>query len=429
MAKYVIIGNSAGGVGAAEAIRTVDPQGALTVISEETYVAYSRPLLPFLLAGQRTKEQMLIRRQSFYEDKGIDLRLGRRAVHLDLQGNQVELDNGQTVNFEKLLLATGAWPSLPDVKGADRSGVYNFFSIHDAQRMVQELPTVRQAVVLGGGMIALSVAKALTRRGIQATIVVRSARVLSGLLDEVGSSMAEDALVRGGVRVVTMSGGEAITGQDDDPTLVGGVSLGTGEQLPADLVVLARGVTPRLELAQGTGIQVKHGFIVDRHMATLAPSVYACGDASEMVDASHPEVRAHSIWLDAYLGGRVAGLNMAGRDVEFNGGPGMSCLDVMGVPIMAAGMVIPPSAEGYQVETYRQEGIYHKLVLRQGQVVGMVLVKDVAKSSWLHGLMRNGTDVTVYAGDLLRPDFTASDLPEEVQRQVLAPPERYAVAA
>ena len=185
--KYLIIGNSAGGIGAAESIRKVDKSGRIVITSDEPYPAYSRPLISEYLAGERTVEEMLFRPADFYEQHNIKLLLGRKVKSLDLERKAVEMENGELITWKKLLLATGGKLIVHDIKGAGRKDVFAFFTLDDTKAVASFIGRARRAVVIGGGFIGISVAEALMKLGVAVTVVEMKGRVLNTILDEQAS--------------------------------------------------------------------------------------------------------------------------------------------------------------------------------------------------------------------------------------------------
>ncbi|MDP2729677.1 MAG: FAD-dependent oxidoreductase [Dehalococcoidales bacterium] len=418
--KYLIIGNSAGGIGAAEAIRTLDKTGAISIISDEPYPVYSRPLIAEHLSERRPLKKMLFRPPDFYEKNHIQTILGKKVVKLDFPKHTVELENGQTLGWEKLLLATGGSPILPPMAGIELQGVFTFTRLDDARAIDQFLAEHRRkvrTVVIGGGLIGVSVAEALVKRDVETTIIEMKDRVLNVILDEEASALKEKILKKAGVEVITGHTVEKITSYL--PGEATGVSLDDGQTLPCEMVIIAIGVRPRTELVTGTEIKVNRGIVVDRHMATSRPDVYACGDVAEAYDFVYGENRLTPIWPNAYSGGRVAGLNMAGILAEYPGGTAMNSIKYFGTNIVSAGIVAPPD-DRYEVISSRDDSIYRKIVLKDGLIVGMVFSGDIEKSGIIYNLMKDRINVGTFKQVLVADDFGLSSLPEEIWRQRLA---------
>ncbi|MBI4216845.1 MAG: NAD(P)/FAD-dependent oxidoreductase [Chloroflexi bacterium] len=418
MASYLIIGNSAGGIAAAEAIRRGDPKGAITMVSDEPYPAYSRPLISDYLAGDVTLEKMLLRPADFYPSHGIEAILGTKVTRLELTQKRATLADGRTLKWDKLLLATGGTPTLPDIKGRDLKGVFVFNTLDDAKAIGDYLIARHRAVVIGGGLIGLSAAKALLRRGNETTVVVRSARLLSTLLDAEASALMEKAALAKGLKVIKGSGGEEILGQDGQ---VKGVALGRGETIPCEVVILARGVDPRTELAREAGLKVREGIPVNEHMETSAPGVYACGDVAESYDFACQEVRVNPVWPSAVIGGLTAGANMAGERNPCPGTSAVNALSYFGTAIAAAGQANPPTLDGFEVLRHpAHNGHYEKVVLQDGRVVGFILVGNLEKAGVIFSLIKERVDVTPFKKDLISPSFGYAFLPAKLRQARIA---------
>lgn len=420
--KYLIIGNSAGGIGAAEAIREVDKTGSLLVISDEPYPAYSRPLISEYLAGGCPWERMLYRPADFYEMDNIQTFLSTRVEHLDIAEHTVELEDGRRIAWEKLLLATGGLPIVPQIEGIGRRGVFTFTTLGDAKAIDKFITGTSRAVVIGGGLIGVSITEALVKRGVRVTIVEMKERILNTMLDEETSALEELTLRRAGVNIVTGHTVVEINGDSSPAATVSSVTLDDGSQTPCNLVVVAIGVQPRTELISDTEIRTNRGLIVNHYMATSCPHVYACGDAAEAYDFIYNENRLTPIWPNAYLGGRVAGFNMAGVPTEYPGGTAMNSLKYFGVDIVSAGMVTPAD-DSYEVISQKNGNTSHKVLLKDGLVMGMVFAGNIEKSGIVFSLMRDKVNVEQFKPALVADDFSLASLPEEIWRERLAIPE------
>lgn len=416
--RYLIIGNSAGGIGAVEAIRSVDKTGALMVVSDEPYPAYSRPMISDYLAGHATLEKMLYRPACFYDNNGVTALLGKRISKVALREHAAWLDTGDLIAWEKLLLATGGTPIVTQVQGLPKDRMFSFTTLDDARaidRFLKGRGHGTTAVVVGGGLIGFSVSEALVSRGVNVTIVEMRDRVLNTIIDEVTSSMAQEALEKAGVKViVNHTVVRAFTANEE----FAGVALDNEEKLACDFVVMAIGVRPRVDLITGTEIKVNRGILVDRRMMTSVSDVYACGDVAEAYDFVFGLNRLSPIWPNAYMGGRVAGMNMAGIETEYRGGTAMNSLKYFGLALASAGITVPPDAS-YEVVSSRTDHINRRIVIKDGVIQGMVMCGDVDKSGIVVGLMRDRVNVESFKGTLVSPEFSLACLPEAVWRERL----------
>lgn len=423
-AKYLIIGNSAGGIGAAEAIREVNKTGSILIISDEPYSAYSRPLISEHLGEEYPLEKMLFRPADFYDKNSIRTLLGRKAQRLDLDEHIIELESEDKISWEKLLLATGGLPIVPQIEGIGEKGVFTFTTLDDAKAIDRFLDGRAKAVVIGGGLIGISATEALVKRGVEVTIVEMKEWILNTILDEEAAALEAAAIRLAGVNIITSHTVAKINSEEE---AVSSVTLDNGSQIPCNLIVVAIGVRPRTELVANTGIKINRGMVVDHHMATSSPDVYACGDATEAYDFIHGECRLTPIWPNAYIGGRIAGFNMAGRPTEYPGGTAMNSLKYFGLDVVSAGMVNPLD-ESYEVLSKSDDRTYHKVILKDGLVVGMVFTGNIEKSGIVLSLMKNKVKSENFKQALIAEDFSPVSLPQEIWRPWLEIPPSRAVS-
>lgn len=419
--KYLIIGNSAGGIGAAEAIRKVDRQGTLAIVSDESYPAYSRPLISEYIAERCPLERMLFRPVDFYGKNNIHTFLSKQARRIDTDKHAVELESGERIRWQKLLLATGGLPIIPQIDGTESRGVFTFTTFDDAKAIDQFLDKYTngkaRVVVIGGGLIGVSVTEALVKRGIEVTIVETEERILGTILDEEASALEAEALRQNGVSLIT---GHTVAKINSANKTVSSITLDDGSSISCELVIVAIGVQPRTELVSNAGITVNHGIVVDCHMATSCPGVFACGDGAEAYDFVYGENRLTPIWPNAYVGGRTAGFNMAGIPTEYRGGTAMNSLKYFGLDIAAAGMVNPQD-NSCDILSRKSGHTYRKVVLKDGLVVGMVFAGDIEKSGIVFSLMKDRVSVNDFKQALIADDFGLTSLPEEIWRPRLQP--------
>jgi NAD(P)H-nitrite reductase large subunit len=413
--EYLIVGNSAGGIGTAEAIREVDKTNSITIVSDEPYPAYSRPLISKYLAGERTIDEIMFRPADFYSKTNVGLLSNMKVQHLNLKNQTAQLENGEQIIWEKLLLSTGGIPIVPKIKGGDKKGVFTFLTIKNAIAIDEFIKDGSQAIVIGGGLIGISVTEALVKRGVGVTVVEMKDRILNTILDETASSIAEETLRQAGIRIITNQTVAEVIGD----TRTEGVILDNGEEVPCNLVVIAIGVVPRTELAIGAEIKVNRGIVVDRFMSTSYHNVYACGDVAEAYDFVYDTNRLTPIWPNAYIGGRVAGHNMAGVKTEYAGGTAMNSLNYFGIDIATAGVVTPPPDKNWDVISQRNDGVYKKIILGDDLVMGMVFIGDIEKSGMVFSLMKDRVNVANFKQVLLTDDFGLAYLPRELWQERL----------
>ena len=416
MSKYVIIGASAAGIAAVEAIRKVDLVGTITLITEEACAHYSKPMISDLVSGKADIQKMKCKTDNFWKENNAEARMSKKAVSLNLSDKTVNLEDGEKIIYEKLLLATGGKPFVPKMEGQDKDSVFTFTNISDAQRLAAKIDSIhaKSAVVIGAGLIGISVTEALMKRGLKVTVVELQEKILSLLLDSKASDIVEAIIRKAGVNFATGQSVQKIVGRPDNDGAVGGVIL------TKDLVIVAIGVIPRTELVVGTTVKINRGIVVDNFMQTNVPDVYAAGDVAEAYDFILNQNRLLPLWPLAVLEGRVAGYNMAGKKASYEGGTNMSSLKYFGIPIVSIGLANPkddPTLE-ILVKLDAENNVYKKLVLKNNVIVGLTLVNCIDRAGILFNLMKTQTNVKKFKQDLLRDDFGLAVLPLGLQRKM-----------
>jgi NAD(P)H-nitrite reductase large subunit len=410
--KYVVIGNSTAGISAVDAIRNLDKKGEMTVISDEPYDAYSRPLITYWLAGKVDDARMHYKEETFYRDLNVNLTAGKKAVKIDSKKKRALLEDGEEVPYDKLLLATGGTPIVPPLKGGDLSGVFTFTRWDDAKKVREYLTKhkVKDIIVVGGGLIGLKTTEALVELGLKVTVLELADRILSATFDVKASQLMMAYLKDKGVVVLTENTVEEIIGEEGR---VAGVRLRDGRKLSCGMVVLAIGVKPNISLTEGTGIKTNRGIIVDSRMRTSVPDVYAAGDVAEAHDSLIDASRTIAIWPLAVRQGRTAGVNMAGGSIEYDGGFPMNSVEIHGLPTVSVG-ITDPKEGGYAItEEYKpQDYVYRKIVSKNGKIWGVIFVGRIDRAGLFTGLIEDGIDVSSIKDHLLQDDFGIIALPK-----------------
>ncbi|HEY3373811.1 MAG TPA: FAD-dependent oxidoreductase [Candidatus Aquicultor sp.] len=414
--SYVIIGNSVAAVGAIEAIRKVDKEINITVISDEPYAVYSRPLISEYLAGQVKEDMMGYRAPDFYERNGVTTMLGRKITEIERARKSVKLDNGEEVAYSKLLIATGGSPFIPPMKGLGLGGVMTFIKMDDAKKLDAMVPELKHVIVIGAGLIGLKAAESLHHRGVKVTVVELANRVMATVLDVEAGNIVQKALEQAGITIITEDTVAEIIG--DSAGMANGVKLKSGKALDCDAVVVAIGVIPNAGFAKESGVEANRGIIVDDHMRTNLTDIYAAGDVAEGPDYLNGGVRVMPIWPNAYIQGKIAGFNMAGVDREFGGGLAMNSIELFGVPVITVGLSNVES-DDLEVLTKVEENSYRKIVLRGSTVVGAVFAGKVERAGMVTGLIRDQIDVSDMRDRLLADDFGYIDFPIELRKERL----------
>ncbi len=387
--NYVIIGNSAGAVGAVEAIRGIDPAGSVTVISSEPYHTYSRPLISYLLCGRTDERKMKYRADDFYEKNGVTFLPGRTAVKIDPQAKTVVLDDGGSVGYDRLLVATGSRPFVPPIPGADKvKNKFTFMSLDDAQALQKALFPQARVLIIGAGLIGLKCAEGIAGKVADITVTDLADRILPSILDEAGSAIMKSHLEAQGIAFRLSDSVRELT--EDSAIFQSGWKAGF------DLLVFAVGVRPNVELVKEAGGAVNRGIVTDSLCRTTLPGVYAAGDCAESRDITTGTDRVLALLPNSYMQGECAGTNMAGGEKLYDRAMPMNAIGFFGLHIITAG--------SYDGEDYIVEGdkTYKRLVVRDNKLAGFILIGAVERAGIYTALIREQTPLDTIDFDLIK---------------------------
>jgi NAD(P)H-nitrite reductase large subunit len=421
--QYLIIGNSVAAVNCVEAIRGVDKTNDITMVSHEEPFNYSKPLLSYYLGGRIIEDRLPFVDRGFYEKHGVNLILGKRAVELNVSKREVMLDDATSLTYDRCLLSVGGIPIVPPIEGLEDTieGIFAFLTVQDAKGLVDfiERKEIKEAVVLGGGLIGLKVVEGLIARGLKPTVIEITDRILANTFDKDASSIIEERLAQEGCTVIKK---DTIQSIDSRQGRLRRVLLRNGNELLATpLLIMAVGVRPNLELVSETPLKVDRGILVDEFMRTSVEDVYAAGDCAQGIDFFHKTNEVIAIWPVAARQGRIAGLNMCGMQREYPGSFAMNSVQVCDIPTISFGITNPPEERGYEVlkSLDKSNGAYKKIVLHHGRVVGVILIRSIERAGVYGMLIREGIDVRDIKDQLLRDDFGLLVLPKEFRKHLV----------
>ncbi|MEW6725484.1 MAG: FAD-dependent oxidoreductase [Bacillota bacterium] len=385
--RYVIIGNSAAGTFAVEGIRLADRAGEIVVLGNEARAAYSRCLVTHYIEGRVSEKDMALRGEDFPDRMDARICYGCRVRSVDVEKRLVYYNEDMSLAYDRLLIATGASPKVPEIQGIQGPGVYTLRTLDDARRINVEIAKGERAVVLGAGPVGLKVAHALRQRGMQVSVVAGSPHILSRILDRQGAEIIQDVLTQHGMEFHL--GSEVREVARDPAGRVSGVVLADGGELECRMVVVGKGVQPNVAFLKDTPIAVNRGVVVNEHLETNVPGVFAAGDVAETYDLACDEARINATWPNAAEQGRLAGENMAGRRVKYAGSIGMNAIGFYGVPAITAGRVRVPGP-GFEIleRLDRPRRTYRRLVFRDSRLVGFAMVGEVDGAGVLTGLIK-----------------------------------------
>ncbi len=407
--KYVIIGNGVAGITAAESVRQYDPRGDISIIADETFPPYCRPMISHLLEGAVPREKLPIRGKDFYEKNRITPVLGTRASSLDTERRIVVDENGQKHSYDRLLLACGADPRDIRAEGQDLENIFFMRNIGQVNKMISSLPRVENALVLGGGLVGFKAAYSLLRRGISVTMLIRSGYPLSMQVDETAGEMIQKVLQENGLTVRTGVSVEAFEGNGR----VSKALLSDGNRISCDMAIIGKGVFPAHGFVPTDRIRTDAGILVDGHMQTSQPGVYAAGDVAEYFDLARQRHWVNAIWPEAVSQGRVAGMNMAGQPISYRGSLSRNVIRMFDTDIMSAGRVSPRDLDDNcrtAAAFDPKRNTYRKLVFEENILVGFVMINHIEQGGVLTSFIQSRMPVDIPERSLLDPGFNFSRL-------------------
>lgn len=397
--KLVIVGNGVAGTTTARLVAERDPSVEITLCSQESVPYYPRPRLIELLACHVTPEAMPQYPESWYAQRHIGMRLGCQVTAIRPKEHEVVFHDGSVHPYDRLVLATGASSLVPPVPGADLDGVHTLRTLADGLALCRHAANAKRAVILGGGLLGLDTASALLTYGLEITVVEALPRLLPRQLDREGAAVLQARLEAQGLHFAIGDLCAAIEGEGR----VERVLLKSGRALPADMVVISAGVRPNTALAREAGIACNRGVIVDERMRTSAPDIYAVGDVAEFHGVTWAIIPA------ALAQARVAAAQVVGdTDVVYEEIVPTTTLKVSGIDLTSIGEV-NPEQPGYVELRESANGVYKKAVIREGRIVGAILLGDRNGVRVMNQLIARGVDVSAHLGDLFRagPDLLA----------------------
>jgi NAD(P)H-nitrite reductase large subunit len=386
MAKYVIIGNSAAAIGAVEGIREVDKLGDITVVSKEKYHTYSRPLISYLLQGKTTLQNMKYRSDSFYADNKVNF-ICAEALKIDAEKKIVITSIGET-KYEKLLIATGSKPFVPNFEGLDNVRTkFTFMSLDDALALNEKLTPDSRVLIIGAGLIGLKCAEALAKRAGGITVTDLADQVMPSVLDKECSAIVKKVIENNGIKFLL---GDSVIRFEENKAY-----MKSGAEIEFDILVIAAGVRPNVELLENIA-QINRGIIIDETCKTTADFIYAAGDCVLSYDITSEQTKILALLPNAYIQGFCAGVNMAGGYKSYKNAFPMNAIGFFGYHILSAGSIVGESYVESDGENYK------RLFYKDDRLKGFILAGNIQKAGIYTSLIREQTPLSEIDFELIK---------------------------
>ena len=410
MEQYVIIGNGVAAAACLEGIRHTDPNGAVTVISAENHPVYCRPLISYYLEGKTDLERMKYREDDFYNSMKATVLYGKHAEAIQPESKTVRLDDGTTLPYTRLCVATGSSPFFPPFAGLDTvPQSFSFMTLDDTLALEQAIQKDSRVLIVGAGLIGLKCAEGLKDRVRDICVCDLADRVLSSILDHECAAMVQKHLENNGIRFLLS---DSVDRFDKNTA-----TMKSGKVVPFDILVLAVGVRANIGLIRDIGGETNRGILVDDTMRTSVDDVFAAGDCTEGFDSSIGDKRVLALLPNAYFQGYCAGVNMAGGSQVFDTAIPMNSIGFFGLHMMTAGSYFDPSQGGEVYEEGDGEK-RKKLYIRDGLLTGFILIGDTARAGIYTSMIRQKTPIDSVDFERMKKSPTSAAFSLETRRKM-----------
>ena len=419
--KLVMVGNGMAGVRALEELLKLAPDlYEITVFGAERHANYNRILLSPVLAGEQTIQDIMLNDVDWYQANGIELHLGKQVTRIDRAKCFVETEDGIRATYDRLLLATGSNPFVLPVPGTDLEGVLSYRDIHDTERMIDYSAIAKHAVVIGGGLLGLEAANGLRARGMEVTVVHLMPWLMERQLDKTAGDLLKASLEARGLKFRLEAQTTALVG--DEAGHVKALKLKSGEELPAEVVVMAVGIRPNTELAEKSGLYCNRGIVVNDTMQTFDPRVYAVGEC-----VNHRGT-AYGLVAPLFEMAKVAANHLAEVGTSRYAGSILSTkLKVTGIDLFSAGNFQGDEGTEEIVLADPRASVYKKLVIKEDKLVGGVLYGDTVDGAWYFNLLREGSDIREIRSHLMFGEGNLGNTGHQGQNMAVAMPDEMEV--
>ena len=429
--KYLIIGGGAAGTSAAETIRKEDTVGTIAIVSDETHPLYSRVMLskPNFFLGKIPFEQIYLKGKEWYDENKITFIGGRTANALDTEKKILNLDNGEQIFYEKLLIATGVRTRAWDIPGSDKKGIYSLRTLEDGKAIMEAIKTAKKAVTVGGGFIGFEMADLMHLANLETTMILREDYFWQPTLDKASGKMIEDALTKNNVKIIKNN--EVVEVLGDDPSnsseqaMVSGVLLKDGTKIECDLIIIGIGVVPpSLDFVKNAKIETKNAIIANEYLETSVKDVWTAGDIAEYKDLILEENIQLGNWVNAREQGHIAGLNMVAsfdqlrtektpfKFISFytTQGVGISIAFVGDSRLLPDRQVILRGSP--EINSYARILVVGNPLSDSGrrELVGATMINRTSDMSTISKLIENNVDVSTHLSELADPNFDLKQL-------------------
>jgi NAD(P)H-nitrite reductase large subunit len=366
---YLIIGGGPAGTNAAEAIRRRDRVGSIAIVTNESHPLYIRPSLAFYMRGLIQRDQLFQKKIDFYTKNSIELITDKKVIRVSAADKKAFLEDEDIFSYKKLLIATGGRPRRWQIPGAGLEGVYYLRTLNDAEAMMNRMRSSKKAIVIGGGFLGMDLNQTFRISGLEVVNIIREKVFWSHFLDENGGRLIERILRENGIDLISEDEVVEVLGNKT----VTGIRTAGGKQIDSDIVGVGIGIGLNLDLLDKKEVEIKRGIIVDDHLRSSSPDLFAAGDVAEFNDPIMEKRHIMGNWSNAMAHGKVAGANMAGEDVSINVVSSYQ-IDIWGRRLTAMGDTAMAEGTRVFIRDQRDQYKYGRIFVRDGVIKGAILI-------------------------------------------------------
>ncbi len=410
--RLVIIGSGAAGLSAVQTIIEKGNTVNVVLITKERrfYALFS---LPYFISGEIEEKYLDRFDPQYFKDLGIQMKLDTTVTSVNPKSNSILLASGEEITYDRLLIATGASPIKPPIEGLDKDGVVTLVSLRDSQTILKKLAhKLKHVVIIGGGFIGIESATALNSLGAKVTIIERENRILPRMLDIDTAEIVKQLLQDHDIEVLTSTSVNQILGEDR----VKAVQVGQ-KKIQCELVVVAVGVRPNIDIIKGTKISTNEGILVNEYLQTNVPNIFAAGDVAEALDRATNRLKINAIWPNAISQGRIAAQNMMNQKVQYQGSDAINLINIFDTPVLSIGLTSNEIGDCDVIQIHRNR-VYRKLLLSDGKLLGYQTIGDLRNAGFLLHAHRLGADITGVLDSLKKDNLVGQHYWRSNEKQI-----------
>ncbi|MDR1952430.1 MAG: FAD-dependent oxidoreductase [Elusimicrobiota bacterium] len=407
--KYLIIGDSAAGVNAAQTIRSKDKEGLITILSNESIAAYGRPLISYYLSGKVLPENIFYRNKNFYKKEKINLFLNTQAQEIDVKNKKVNAAQKE-FEYDKLLIASGSLPLIPQIKNLkEQKNVFTFLTFDESRKIKESINPDSKVVIAGAGLIGLKAAEGLYGKVAKITVIDLADRVMASVLDKSAADIIQNHIEKKGIEFILNKSVAEVEGGEKVEKII----LSDAKTLDCDIFIIAVGVRPNISLAKNAQIRTSKGIIVNEYMQTSESDIYAAGDCVESLDLISNESKVLALWPNAVSQGETAGANMAGEKKLVPSSFAMNAISFFGMQLISAGIIGGSDADIY---VDKNGDKLRRLNIANDNLIGFVLINDNQRAGIYTALINDRVKLSELEYDIKLKDIGLNVYTKEKRR-------------